>query len=127
MGIGESGHLAFNDPPADFEMEDPYIIVELDEACRRQQVREGWFGSLDKVPRRAISMSIRQIMRSRAIVCTVPDRRKAQAVYDCLTGEITPLYPASILRRHDRAFLFLDTEAASLLDLPAIGATPIDG
>jgi glucosamine-6-phosphate deaminase len=120
VGIGENGHLAFNDPPADFETEDPYIVVELDEACRRQQVGEGWFGSLSEVPRRAISMSIRQIMKSRAILCTVPDRRKAQAVYDCLTGEITPLHPASILRRHDRAFLFLDAEAASLLDLSTL-------
>ncbi len=121
VGIGENGHLAFNDPPADFETEDPYIIVELDEACRRQQLGEGWFGSLDEVPRRAISMSVKQIMKSRAIVCTVPDRRKAQAVHDCLTGEITPLHPASILRRHDRAFLFLDAEAASLLDHLAAG------
>ncbi len=125
VGIGENGHLAFNDPPADFETEDPYIIVELDEACRRQQVDEGWFSSPDEVPRRAISMSIRQIMRARAIVCTVPDRRKAQAVYDCLTGEITPLHPASILRRHGRAFLFLDAEAASLLDLPAMKGLPL--
>lgn len=122
VGIGENGHLAFNDPPADFETEAPYIIVELDEASRRQQVGEGWFSSLDKVPRCAISMSIKQIMRSRAIVCTVPDRRKARAVHECLTGEITPLHPASILRQHDRAFLFLDAEAASLLDLSAIEA-----
>ncbi|HEY63688.1 MAG TPA: glucosamine-6-phosphate deaminase [Caldilineae bacterium] len=116
VGIGENGHLAFNDPPADFEVEDPYIIVELDEACRRQQLGEGWFASLDEVPRRAISMSVKQIMKSRTIVCTVPDRRKAQAVRDCLTGEVTPLHPASILQRHDRAYIFLDAEAASLLE-----------
>ncbi len=119
VGIGENGHLAFNDPPADFEVEDPYIIVELDEACRRQQLGEGWFASLDEVPQRAISMSIKQIMKSRAIVCTVPDRRKAQAVHDCLTGEITPLHPASILRQHERAYIFLDADAASLLNHPA--------
>ncbi len=119
VGIGENGHLAFNDPPADFETEDPYIVVELDEACRRQQLGEGWFRSLAEVPRRAISMSIRQIMRSRAIVCTVPDRRKAQAVRDCLTGEVTPLHPASVLQRHERAYIYLDAEAASLLD-PAV-------
>ena len=119
MGIGENGHLAFNDPPADFETEDPYIVVELDEACRRQQLGEGWFRSLAEVPRRAISMSIRQIMRSRAIVCTVPDRRPAQAVRDCLTGEVTPLHPASVLQRHERAYIYLDAEAASLLD-PAV-------
>ncbi len=115
VGIGENGHLAFNDPPADFEVTDPFIIVELDKACRRQQLGEGWFTSLDEVPTRAISMSIQQIMRSKAIVCTVPDRRKAQAVLDCFTGEITPEHPASILRRHDRADVFLDAEAASLL------------
>jgi glucosamine-6-phosphate deaminase len=115
VGIGENGHLAFNDPPADFEVEDPYIIVVLDEACRRQQLGEGWFGALDEVPRRAISMSVRQIMRSRAIVCTVPDRRKAQAVYNCFTGEVSPRNPASILRQHERAYVFLDGDAASLL------------
>ena len=115
VGIGENGHLAFNDPPADFEVEDPYIIVALDEACRRQQLGEGWFGALDEVPRRAISMSVRQIMRSRAIVCTVPDRRKAQAVYDCFTGEVSPRHPSSILRQHEHAYVFLDAGAASLL------------
>jgi len=115
VGVGENGHLAFNDPPADFEMEDPYIIVALDEACRRQQLGEGWFGALDEVPRRAISMSVRQLMRSRAIVCTVPDRRKAQAVYDCFTGEVSPRNPASILRQHEQAYVFLDADAASLL------------
>jgi len=115
VGIGENGHLAFNDPPADFEVEDPYIVVELNEACRRQQLSEGWFASLDEVPRRAISMSVKQIMMSRAIICTAPDRRKAQAVYDCFTGEVTPLHPASILRQHDHADVFLDADAASLL------------
>ena len=80
VGIGENGHLAFNDPPADFNTETPYIVVDLDEACRRQQLGEGWFPSLADVPRQAISMSIRQIMKSDAIVCTVPDRRKAAAV-----------------------------------------------
>jgi glucosamine-6-phosphate deaminase len=116
VGIGENGHLAFNDPPADFEIKDPYLIVELDEACRRQQLGEGWFKSIDEVPRQAISMSIRQIMRSHAIICTVPDRRKAQAVHDCLSGEITPWHPASILQEHTRAFVYLDADAASLLN-----------
>jgi glucosamine-6-phosphate deaminase len=116
VGIGENGHLAFNDPPADFEVADPYIVVELDEACRRQQMGEGWFPSLDAVPRQAISMSVQQIMRSKAIVCTVPDRRKAQAVHDCFTGVVTPHHPASILRQHEASYLFLDADAASLLD-----------
>lgn len=115
VGIGENGHLAFNDPPADFEVTDPYIVVTLDEACRRQQLGEGWFETLANVPHQAISMSIQQIMRARTIICTVPDRRKAQAVRDCFTGEVTPVYPASILRTHDQAYLFLDADAASML------------
>ena len=116
VGIGENGHLAFNDPPADFEINDPYIVVELNEACRRQQLGEGWFPSLDAVPRQAVSMSIRQIMRARALVCTAPDKRKAQAVHDCFTGAITPQHPASILRSHPQAHLFLDADAASLME-----------
>jgi glucosamine-6-phosphate deaminase len=115
VGVGENGHLAFNDPPADFEVDAPYIIVDLNEACRRQQLGEGWFASLEDVPRRAISMSIRQIMASKAIVCTVPDQRKAQAVHDCFTGDISPLHPASILRQHSNTSVFLDSSAASLL------------
>jgi glucosamine-6-phosphate deaminase len=115
VGIGENGHLAFNDPPADFEVKDPYIIVELDEACRRQQLGEGWFASLDEVPHRAISMSVKQIIESQVIVCTVPDHRKAPAVRDCFAGKVTPLHPASILRQHQHADIFLDADAASLL------------
>jgi len=115
VGIGENGHLAFNDPPADFETEEPYIVVELDEACRRQQLGEGWFPTLADVPRRAISMSIRQIMKSRRIVCTVPDERKADAVRNAVQGDVRPNVPASILQRHERCALFLDQPAASLL------------
>lgn len=115
VGIGENGHLAFNDPPADFETSDPYLIVSLDEACRRQQVGEGWFPAMADVPERAISMSIRQILAAKQILCIVPDKRKAQAVRDTLTGTITPQVPASILRTHPRAALFLDRESASLL------------
>lgn len=116
IGIGENGHIAFNDPPADFTTTDPYLIVEMDEACRLQQVGEGWFSSLDEVPRSAVSMSVHQIMCSEAIVSVVPDRRKAQAVHDCLTGDISPLHPASILRQHANSQVFLDKESASLLD-----------
>ena len=115
VGIGENGHLAFNDPPADFETDDPYILVELDEPCRLQQVGEGWFTGLDEVPTQAISMSIRQIMKAQTIVCTVPDERKAEAVRNCLHGEITPLHPASILQTHPDCSVFLDTGSASLL------------
>ena len=115
VGIGENGHLAFNDPPADFAIQTPFIIVQLDEACRRQQLGEGWFPTLDAVPTQAISMSIRQIMRSDAIVCTVPDARKAQAVHNAVEGCVTPDLPASILQQHPRCELFLDAAAASLL------------
>ena len=115
VGIGENGHLAFNDPPADFYTEDPYLLVKLDEDCRRQQLGEGWFKSLDEIPRQAISMSIKQIMKSKNIICTVPDRRKAQAVKDCLEGDITPDNPASILRNHESVFLFLDKDSTKLL------------
>ena len=115
VGIGENGHLAFNDPPADFETEEPYLVVELDEACRRQQLGEGWFPTLNDVPRKAISMSIRQIMKSRAIICTVPDERKAEAVRNTVEGDVSPQVPASILQRHEQMTLYLDKPAASLL------------
>ena len=115
VGIGENGHLAFNDPPADFNTEEPYTLVELDEACRRQQLGEGWFNSLKEVPHKAISMSIKQIMKSRNIICTVPDTRKAQAIKNCLEKDISPYYPASILRKHQSVFLFLDKDSAKLL------------
>jgi glucosamine-6-phosphate deaminase len=115
VGIGENGHLAFNDPPADFDTDDPYLIVRLDEACRRQQVGEGWFSSLDEVPERAISMSIRQILKARAILAVVPESRKARAVKACLEGEVTPMAPASILRRHPRTTVYLDEQSAALL------------
>jgi glucosamine-6-phosphate deaminase len=115
VGIGENGHLAFNDPPADFETDEPYLVLALDEACRRQQLGEGWFPRLEDVPARAISMSIRQILKSREIVVVVPDRRKATAVRDCLELPVSPLRPASILRDHPRTTLFLDRDSASLL------------
>lgn len=115
VGIGENGHLAFNDPPADFATERPYLVVELDEACRRQQLGEGWFSTLDDVPRQAISMSVRQILKSRLIICTVPDQRKAEAVRRTLHGPVTPDVPASILQTHPDCRLFLDQASASLL------------
>ena len=114
-GIGENCHLAFNDPPADFETEAPYIVVELDEACRRQQMGEGWFDSLEAVPRRAISMGIRQIMQSRQIILSVPDRRKAEAVRNAVQQPVSPLFPASILQQHEATTLHLDPASASLL------------
>lgn len=118
VGIGENGHLAFNDPPADFETQEPYIVVELDEACRRQQVGEGWFKDLSEVPRQAITMSIRQILKAQKILCIVPDRRKAQAVKWCLEGNVSPMAPASILQTHRDVICFLDSDSASLLTKP---------
>jgi glucosamine-6-phosphate deaminase len=115
LGIGENGHIAFNDPPADFNTEEPYIIVNLDEACRQQQVGEAWFADILQVPKQAISMSARQILKAKEILAVVPDKRKAQAVKACFEGEISPMAPASILRHHPNATVYLDTNSASLL------------
>ena len=115
VGIGENSHLAFNDPPADFKTDEAYLVVALDEDCRRQQLGEGWFPTLNDVPEKAISMSIRQIMKSKAIVCSVPDERKAKAVHMTINHEISPACPASIMRKHPDAFLYLDHSSASLL------------
>jgi glucosamine-6-phosphate deaminase len=115
IGIGENGHLAFNDPPADFKTGRAYLVVDLDQACRLQQVGEGWFHSLQEVPQQAISMSIRQIMRSQSIICTVPDLRKAIPVQRALQGPVTPDCPASILRQHSDCQMFLDQDSASLI------------
>ena len=115
VGIGENGHLAFNDPPADFHTEKPYIVVDLDEACRAQQMGEGWFETMDDVPKQAISMSIQQILKSEYIVCSVPDERKSQAVADCLTKGVSNLFPASILQNHPHVDLYLDSSSASRL------------
>ena len=115
VGIGENGHLAFNDPPADFETDEPYVVVNLDQRCRQQQVGEGWFKSIDEVPTQAISMSIRQILQSRNILCIAPDQRKAAAVRNCVKLEVSPMHPASILQKHERVTLYLDRKSASLL------------
>jgi glucosamine-6-phosphate deaminase len=115
VGIGENGHLAFNDPPADFETDRAYLVVNLDEECRRQQVNEGWFGSISEVPTHAISMSVKQIMASKHIVCTVPGIRKAKAVKNTLERPVSNYYPASILQHHADCYLFLDKASASLL------------
>ena len=119
VGIGENGHLAFNDPPADFETEEPYIVVDLDDVCRGQQFHEGWFSSFENVPRQAISMSIRQVLKSAKILCVVSEKRKAEAVRDCMEGEVSPQLPASVLREHEDSILLLDKDAAALLTLPA--------
>ncbi|MEP7251851.1 MAG: glucosamine-6-phosphate deaminase [Ginsengibacter sp.] len=115
VGIGENGHLAFNDPPADFETEQPYIVVELDYDCRKQQLGEGWFNSITEVPRQAISMSVKQIMKSKNIICSVPGKRKATAVKNSVVLPVNPLYPASILQLHTHCTLYLDKGSAVLL------------
>jgi glucosamine-6-phosphate deaminase len=121
VGIGENGHLAFNDPPADFENENAYHVVNLDEPCRMQQMGEGWFGSLDEVPLQAISMTVKQIMKSKNIICSVPDERKALAVRNSLLQDVSNIYPASILQNHAACTLFLDKSSASLLPEKVIG------
>jgi glucosamine-6-phosphate deaminase len=122
LGIGENGHIAFNDPPADFETADPYLIVSLDEACRQQQVGEAWFSDITQVPKQAISMSVKQILKAREIIAVVPDKRKAAAVKACFEGTISPMAPASILRRHPNATVYLDTNSASELGSALQGA-----
>jgi glucosamine-6-phosphate deaminase len=115
VGIGENGHLAFNDPPANFEIEEPYHVVDLDEACRKQQVGEGWYGSLADVPTKAISMTVKQILKTRTIICSVPDERKAKAVQAAVEGPVTPMVPSSILQRHEGTIIYLEPASASLL------------
>ena len=119
VGIGENGHIAFNDPPADFQTEEPYILVNLDEACRQQQVGEAWFADISQVPKRAISMSARQILKANEILAVVPGVRKAEAVKACVEGPISPVLPASILRTHPSVTVYLDQKSASLLS-PAL-------
>jgi glucosamine-6-phosphate deaminase len=115
VGIGENGHLAFNDPPADFDIDVPYIIVTLDRECRQQQFNEGWFPSIEEVPSRAISMSVKQICKSSYIICSVPDNRKARAVKNSLEEKVNNLVPASILQLHPNCMFYLDRLSASLL------------
>jgi glucosamine-6-phosphate deaminase len=115
VGIGENGHLGFNDPPADFETDDSFVVVDLDEKCRRQQLGEGWFSAMDEVPLRAITMSIRQIMKSGKIICSVPESRKSEAVRDCFENPVSNMHPASILQLHNNCICFLDKSSSALL------------
>jgi len=116
VGIGENGHLAFNDPPADFNTDKPYIVVNLDEPCRRQQLGEGWFKTLEEVPPQAISMSVKQILKSKTIICSVPDSRKALAVKNTVEQKVSNLYPATILQTHTDCRIYLDKNSAALLE-----------
>jgi glucosamine-6-phosphate deaminase len=115
VGVGENGHLAFNDPPADFDNQQPYAVVALDEPCRRQQLNEGWFASLEDVPRHAISMTISQILKAKEILCVVPDARKAQAVKNCFDAKVSPMAPASVLQNHPNTTVYLDAASSSML------------
>lgn len=114
-GIGENGHVAFNDPPADFTTTAPYLVVDLDEGCRRQQLGEGWFPTLDDVPHQAITLSVQQLLRVNQVITLVPDARKAAAARACLEGPVGPEAPASILRQHPGNHFYFDREAAALL------------
>lgn len=113
VGIGENAHLAFNDPPADFETRRLVHVVMLDEACRRQQVGEGHFPSFEDVPKQALSLTVPAILQADAISCVVPDARKAAAVQCALEGPIVPACPASALQKHSRTTVFLDTDSAA--------------
>jgi len=120
IGIGENAHIAFNDPPADFETKEAFIIVNLDERCKQQQVREGWFPTVDDVPPQAVTMTVHQIMKSEVIVSCVPYKVKAQAVYDTLNNEPNCNIPATILKTHKNYTLFLDEDSASLIRKEAV-------
>jgi glucosamine-6-phosphate deaminase len=122
LGIGENGHIAFNDPPADFNTEEPYIIVALDHACRLQQVGEGWFKNLDDVPKQAVSMSVRQVLKAKEILAVVPDARKAPAIKACFDGPISPMAPSSVLRNHPNATVYLDRQSSALLSPATLSA-----
>lgn len=117
IGIGENGHIAFNDPPADFDNENAYIIVNLDDKCRHQQLGEGWFPTIDDVPKQAISMTVKEIMKAKAIISAVPHKVKAKAIHDTLTNDLTPYVPATMLKEHSNAYLFVDEESASEVDI----------
>ena len=115
IGIGENAHIAFNDPPADFDTQDAYLLVNLNDTCKQQQVREGWFKSVEEVPKQAISMSVSQIMKCKRIVSCVPYAVKAKAIYDTLNNHTTNTIPATILKEHEDFTLFLDQESASMI------------
>lgn len=115
IGIGENGHIAFNDPPADFETDEAYKVVTLDQKCRAQQVGEGWFKSIEDVPTQAISMTPKEIMKARHIVTVAPHSVKADAIYKTITTPISPMVPATLLKTHPDWHLFIDDASASKL------------
>lgn len=113
IGIGENAHIAFNDPPADFETQEAYKVVDLDDACKQQQVGEGWFASIEDVPKQAITMTVRQILKSRHIISVVPGQAKAEAIKKTIQGAVDPSVPATILKTHPSWKLYLDKESSS--------------
>ena len=115
IGIGENGHIAFNDPPADFKTTEPYILVNLNDSCKKQQVGEGWFATVNDVPMQAVSMSVHQIMQCKKIISCVPHTVKAKAVADTINSELTNLIPATILKTHCDWTLLLDKNSAALI------------
>jgi len=115
IGIGENAHIAFNDPPADFETKDSFIVVNLDDMCKQQQVNEGWFKNIEDVPKQAITMSVHQILKCKTIISCVPYKVKAEAIKNVIENDVTPSIPATILKKHDDFYLFLDKDSASLL------------
>ena len=120
IGIGVNAHIAFNDPPADFETEEPYIVVNLNDTCKKQQVGEGWFATVDDVPKQAVSMSVKQIMKCKNIVSCVPYPVKADAVLKTLSGEVSNLVPATILKTHPNFTLYIDADSSQKLDIPVL-------
>ena len=117
IGIGENGHIAFNDPPADFDTDEAYIVVTLDERCRRQQVGEGWFAGVDDVPKQAVSMTVKQIMRCETIISCVPYPVKAEAVRKTLMNPLTNIVPATMLKQHPRFSLYIDSDSAAQVNM----------
>ena len=114
IGIGENGHIAFNDPPADFGTKEAYIIVNLDERCKKQQMGEGWFATIDDVPKQAVSMTCYQIMQCERIVSCVPYKVKAEAVENTLKAkDTTNIIPATLLKTHPDFILYVDEDSAS--------------
>ena len=117
IGIGENAHIAFNDPPADFDNDNAYIVVKLDDKCRNQQLGEGWFATIDDVPTHAVSMTVKEIMKSKVIISCVPHKVKAQAIKDTLENDLTPYVPATMLKQHDNFNLFVDKNSASAVEI----------
>ena len=115
IGIGENGHIAFNDPPADFDTKEAYIVVNLDDACKNQQVGEGWFPTIDDVPKHAISMTVYQILKCKKIITCVPHEVKANAIYKTLNNEVSNMVPATMLRTHPDWSLYVDENSAKLI------------